>query len=537
MPEGLDKASLMKMMASSASPEQQAAIFFYAMRWSRSEPISDASQLNTWSQRSFQFQKEFLPAYADLLSQVESQNSSQLEQISKMNLTTADLSDDQVTEMSAVVQLAFTYLAGADKILLRQQKPIGLTKVLRPLIPVVRLLQQKVPSFKQDMESYVDLYVVELINAMPPRFIVNRVYPSLLAQFLIGQIERVSGTRSGRNQLTAMDVVRDDDVMTPIAIGMDPLDGDSHRHPMGFYYRVFNGSRIGSETQNHSYSWIHQGRAHQAKISARLLSAQGAVKNWPNAVALTRSDRHLVGLVMISPNMRRDIPKLLERYSEYLEDEGFEIESMRSPRPLRQTDIQRLFVSGGIDYMLKEAHSDGDLVNLFRFATTSQLMVARKKGSSDEPDETFYVLYPNPDLGEAAGRIKFGVTPRVFGDWMREREQFNRTPLIYMNSSCWSIKRVFDEISQVHNSAFVNIPSLDTVGIFNHRGPNHMRAFIDGIRSGAELPQIKQLLTEQDYRSKSWTKPTRFLFPHEPDYASLVTRKLQRFIDYSLETN
>jgi hypothetical protein len=122
---------------------------------------------------------------------------------------------------------------------------------------------------------------------------------------------------------------------------------------------------------------------------------------------------------------------------------------------------------------------------------------ATKTSNGRQPAEIFYLIYPATTV--PITRNKNGVTLREFSDWMKQRLEYSRSPLIYLNSSCWSVRRMPDEISQIHSPYLINIPSFDTVGIFNHLGHNHMRAFLDGIRAGLPFPAIKEKMGQQDY--------------------------------------
>jgi|GEM_PF-5793809 len=439
------------------------------------------------------------------------------------------------SDLIKTLQVLFAQATERDRNLIRSQKDISIFATLAPLKDKILQALSQDPGFAGVLQEAVERYAVEMMRAMPATFIVNRIYPSLTAHLLIGLIEESLGRTTETARLSTMDVVRDNDSITPIAVGTHSLGPQSFRHPMGFYYIIFKAERATSELQTLYYQWTHQGKNFNAALKIKLGTAEQAVGNWKNPVQSLRSDRQLVGMAWISPNVRDDIPMVLGRYIAYLEDQGFHIDASRSDRTWNLSEIKNLFVHGKVDYLVKEAHSDGDLVNMFQLGKNSKVIVATKSGNGDLSGETFYILLPEKRDSSLGGSEKFGVPPRVVGEWMKSRSEITTTPLIYLNSSCWSIKKVFTEITQVSDPHFINIPSLDSVAFFNNQGANHMRTFIDGIRQGLEFSAIEQNLIHLDYQGQGWSKPTRFVFPNSRAYFSQITQKLGHFVDYDLQ--
>lgn len=302
----------------------------------------------------------------------------------------------------------------------------------------------------------------------------------------------------------------------------DELDGKSS---FGFEFKTFDPLKM-SETapigsvSTKSIAWSHDNLPYsaEAKITvleplANLISRAPA----PDYAAL-KKDGKLTGMMIVGSNLSFGSSRLVDEYLTYYQNEGFEF------KPAKQVDALAMFKksvqSGELDYLVKEAHSDGDERNLFRANRFGKLL----EGTLQRPDGTKEVIYL---LAEDENRKESKlISNQDFGSWIRARGK--NEPLIYINASCSSARKVISEIAAAHSPNFIPIPSDSSVLTFVNFAGNGTRSILEGFRDGKDFGMIRQDLEQTANFKKG---KDIFLFPNEPAYDEQIRKNLKMNLD------
>ena len=526
---------LLNAVELSPNIEQTLAQILFFARWSRIQNVQEIDQLNKWQYGFRVFETDFRREFLTLAEQFEATGLSN--SISTVQFVGAKPTPEQLDEIFEIVKLIFTYMNAFDQPKVRMvSAELSYQIVLKNLAPFVRLLISNDPSYASLISDINESYVVTLVDAFGLKSpnIIDKTNASLVAHLTMESINKVLGLASTESPAPRFDVIQQGKTLYVAAFGIEPLGEKSQHHPFGFYYKLtsFKVPKDTIETLN--FSWAVGAQSYEATVEAQLKPSEGSISNWDKPIHRLANDGKLVGMVIISPNMKEDIPLVEKRYSKYLEDQNFSFDDSFETVLFSFEDVKNLFINGGIDYFVKEAHSNGDTINLLRISSFSKIRKAVKRSEQGRPSEIFYILSPSVNENLKVTNPETAISLHLFGEWMRRREMVTREPILYVNASCYSIRRVITEISQIHSPYLINIPSIDRVQVFNYRGYNHARAFIEGIRSFKEYSEIRQLLKEQDYHPETLKIETRFLFPDQLDYQTQIVSKLGASIDYKI---
>lgn len=219
----------------------------------------------------------------------------------------------------------------------------------------------------------------------------------------------------------------------------------------------------------------------------------------------------------------QDAAYLANQYQGYFEEQGLVFEKASQIADTKKFLRERLTSpGGGVDLLIKEAHANGDTTSLL-FVYQHSLWI---KGFRERNGfrETFEILYPDPTVTENRTER---ISNRDFGDWIREREARGSSTLIYLNSSCWSIRKAENEMAQAASSNLVEIPTLTPASQFWQSESNAMKIIIDSLRAQKTYQEIRdQLKAKNDEYAQGHLD--RYIFPGESDYDRLVNNVRDR---------
>ena len=233
-------------------------------------------------------------------------------------------------------------------------------------------------------------------------------------------------------------------------------------------------------------------------------------------------DGFFTGAIVMGTSME-DPVDLMDEYMEYYKQKGFKLEPTVPVTDLVKW-LQEKVQGGELDYLLKEAHSDGDDKNIFRIQRAAKLMVGRRK--TKEGEEVIYLVYPNDPVRLSANSVP--LSNQVFGQWMKDRASAGQGPLIYFNTSCESVTKAINELSAAGTNLFVNIPSDSIVKTFLNEKNSGIYQLLEGFRGQKTYEQIRTMI---DTTTDAKEGEDSFLFPDMEEYKTELTDRLKEAID------
>jgi hypothetical protein len=321
-------------------------------------------------------------------------------------------------------------------------------------------------------------------------------------------------------ELTELTYMRESDgSIRPVIIGTsEVLLHTSVQTSGGFWFHKFNdtipihwnsqGSGIGSIE---NIKWRHNGTAYSGSIKVTARPAAGIVAPSlrPDYESLWR-DTELNGLVVLSNTFsHRSATRIASHYLSYFAEQGY---VFSESRPIADTllFIKDTIASGETDYVIKEAHSQGDSRTIVSVASNSLLLTGTKP-LDDGREEAIRIIVPQHHE-ETSQRFDFRLLAQTIG----MRELTPGTQLILVNSNCDSMFNARNEVALVASPILVNIAASTTTTSFVNENSDPKRGIIEGIRKGLTWAQIRQSI-ENSPRFKE-KHQNDFIFPHQKEY-------------------
>ncbi|MEZ0390661.1 MAG: hypothetical protein ACAH59_00495, partial [Pseudobdellovibrionaceae bacterium] len=275
-----------------------------------------------------------------------------------------------------------------------------------------------------------------------------------------------------------------------------------------------NSAPIGKVEKN-SISWETASGKHSAEIESKALQKLSDIVAKDTAPPYQKfmGDQKLTGMMVIGENLSRHAG-LADTYVSYYQEREYEFSD---PKEVSTLEFMKPKIeSGQVDYLIKEAHSDGDENNLFRASDKATLLEGRKK-LPDGKEEIIYLL--GPSQNSKSSQL---ISNQDFGAWIRARK--NDQPIAYFNSSCSSTRKVISEIGAVHSENFIPYPSAGSVYTFSVSENNGMKKMMDGFLDQKSYDQIRQQISNTaNYKNGS----DQFLFPDDPAYDREIRANLK----------
>jgi len=297
----------------------------------------------------------------------------------------------------------------------------------------------------------------------------------------------------------------------------------------GFSYKILDPiemdkkAKVGTKVTK-KVSWQHDGQNFSADTKTTVLEPLGNMipkDKAPNYSAL-KKDGKLTGMMIVGNNLSSGHYNVVDEYVTYYSNQGFEFKEAKDIDAV--TFFKDSVKSGELDYLIKEAHSDGDEKNLFRANTHGKLL----EGSLTKPDGTKEVIYLlAPDAQKTGSKL---ISNQEFGSWIRDREKDQ--PLVYLNASCNSARKVISEIAATHSPNFLPIPSESSVRTFADNENSGERQILQSFRDGKNYEGIRDSLKQSENFKKGEDK---FIFPDEEKYDKSIRDNLIMNLDIEIK--
>lgn len=325
----------------------------------------------------------------------------------------------------------------------------------------------------------------------------------------------------------------------PIVMGSGEIGGgnkspyedvlESDMGQFGFNYKVLDpiemskNDKVGTKVSR-TVSWQHDGQKFTAETQTTLLEPLGKLipkDKAPNYAAL-KKDGKLTGMMIIGSNLSSGHASIVDEYVTYYQNQGFEFKPAEKVDAISQ--FKKSVQSGELDYLIKEAHSDGDEKNLFRANTSGKLYT----GTMTKPDGVKEVIYlMAPDEQDTKSKL---ISNQEFGSWIRDRKKDQ--PLFYLNASCNSARKVISEVSAAHSENFLPIPSESSVRVFTDSERSGERQILQSFREGKDYAEMRASLDSSGNHQKGEDK---FVFPNEERYDKVIRDNLKMNLDVEVK--
>ncbi len=388
-------------------------------------------------------------------------------------------------------------------------------------------LLSKLPE--SEKESYRDYIAESLAHSAADTSAFQGVFLSKLYKFAYHTVKPWFGDKP--SGLTDLTIVREADRLRPIVLGTLPIDGDAATTTrFGFHARALPPVplSIAANTTpgplelpglDREIQWKHGKNEYKASVKVDLVAGRKGLVDNSTAFPYDdlKKDGVLSGTVMAGSNIA-NAGSLMGDYLDYYQGEGF---VFGEAKPIEDTHgwLKEEVTSGRMDYFLKEAHSDGDEKNLFRFPQKAAVRIGIKAGA-DGAREEIKLIFPVNVAG--TGML---LSNEEFGTWIRHREKEGKGPLVYFNTSCWSHTKAVHELEAAQSPHLVVIPTLTTAKTFGTFHGNAQRILLDRFRNGDNYQEIRTAMQRNDgYRNR--VKDV-YLFPDERDYDRYITSVLK----------
>lgn len=292
----------------------------------------------------------------------------------------------------------------------------------------------------------------------------------------------------------------------------------------GFYYhaesltgRVPEGDSDKKEVVSHK--WKTGDKNYSAKVTLQQKDMEYVKSAKSPDYNKMWADKQLNGLVLISDNLMEAGPRTARSYVQYYIDNGFEFDS---PKEVKNTSkwLHANISSGKIDYVLKEAHAGGMDQSLLTFSANHKLMIGIKKATSSSKAEEIYILVPNTEAKDLQ-RLEY----LQMKDWMTSRKKNGGGPLVYLNSSCWSMVQATNEVKSIESPLFIDIASVSKTTSFINNPKSTKYHIMEGLRQGRSYEEMRDGMKTTTRHQEGYND---YHLPDDPRYLDQIGgRQLQ----------
>lgn len=358
------------------------------------------------------------------------------------------------------------------------------------------------------------------------------VFLSKLYKFTENAVKPLFGDE--QRPLTDVTIKRSANSVEPVILGSRPIDGRGGETDYGFFARSLGatplkpGTPAGSSVLQREITWAQGSETYSGKIDIKVdekadFIPRSDAPNYPELWA----DGKLTGVIITGTNLRDLSATVMDQYLEFYRQRGYAFEPGMKQISNLPSWLSDQVSSGATDYMIKEAHSDGDEKNLFRMDLKANVLVGRKKLQNGRVEEV-HLVFPAKDTGDT--RL---MTNQDFGTLIRQREKAGKGEFVYFNTSCWSKTKAIHELEAAGSSKLVNIPSLTTVLTFTNGATNAERLMLESFLNGGKYEDIRAAMEKNDGYKKR--QDNVLIFPDEEDYDRHIRGVIQTPLNIRLD--
>lgn len=385
----------------------------------------------------------------------------------------------------------------------------------KELLPLAVLIKNLSPSQKEKwVENFRDLLTEKaLVNDKK----LLGVFESKISLFITQAINPLFDIPM--KPLADLSVVQKRGMVSAMILGSAPIDNDTKfKNAYGFYMKEVPSLDVPADKtlKTSSYSWKMNGKNYTAKLEAQIPSGNNVVPeaNSPDYSSLWK-DKTLTGIVVAGSNLAEATKPTMNQYLAYYQGQGFEFQSQSGVIENFPQFLKEETESGRLDYLLKEAHTDGDFENLFRTNIKMRYELGIKKLPNGKT-EKIQLVYPDP-----LDKKTTLLSNEEFASWIKNREKNSGGQFVYFNTSCWSDRKAINEIQAVESPLFLDIATTNKTNTFIFKEETAEYQLLQKFREGRNYDEIRSALSK-DYKYRDGSG-NGFIFPDEESYKGDIT--------------
>ena len=470
----------------------------------------------------------------------------ELPNLKKINPTGSHLGDCLSSGEKVLIQKGVLKYADSFSKLNGTTTNLNSLAPLRPLRPVLasinaNLKDEEGKKLYQKKTDIIDAVAENVMNeAGRKRGALFGVFPSKLYQFSKQAVNPLFG--EPHIPITDLTLLRSKDSLAPVILGTEPIVVGEGPNEFGFYTKFLKKIPLSEDAKpgdkivdKKLVSWIQNGRRFNSFINVTAadkskLIPEGASPDY-NSIW---KDGNFAGVVVTGSNLKdHNKPgELMDEYLAFYQGKGFEFKKEDFPIKNLKGYLGDLIQNGKVDYLIKEAHSDGDEKNLFRMDQTANVSVGTKLLPSGKK-MTVYLVYP--DKGNPKTEL---LSNQEFGNWIHNRDAKKNGQLVYFNTSCWSDRKALHETEEA-GAGLLNIPTTTLTNFFYN--PSDPSAKVDPLKPtdnfSAEYLLFSAFLKEKSFAEMREAlkanagyasgQENGFIFPDEKAYDDKIRSLLK----------
>ena len=288
----------------------------------------------------------------------------------------------------------------------------------------------------------------------------------------------------------------------------------------------------GKEIANGSVEWKVGDKEYEAKYSATV--GEKIADIAPELPKLDYAglwkDKKLTGMIFPGANMGAGdagAHDVMNYYKQYYRDHGF-----RFAAPKHISDMEKFMEeevsSGRLDYVIKEAHSDGTDTSLVKVIKDGNIATGTKTLPGGK-EEVVHIFYPNrPQL--ARGEDGDDILYASVGDWMKKRAEKGGKQVFFLDTACFGIDTVCKLVNSVQNKNLVVGGSDETLETFTNEEGSGISKILDGLRNHKTFQEMKA--SGKDEEGEAWDK---YVLPGMAKWKKSIHGEMARSVETKVE--
>ncbi len=428
------------------------------------------------------------------------------------------------------IQLATDFLE--QKIsMLSSSEPKSDMSFWENLIPLRPFLKELPADVKTEAIAKISNTLATKATLSEP---LNGIFQPKLFKFIKQEVRSWFGETP--KKFTDFVLVREENQLVPVIIGTAPIDGDiaATTTKFGIYAKKLDPIAIpaegaeGAVFSNQTINWKQEGKEFSAKFEVKTgkpLATLLPNEPTPDYPGLWK-DNKLSGLMVTGENLQSANPDLINEYRAYYRANGFRFSAPQPVEDMRAWIAEEIS-TGRLDYMIKEAHTDGMENDLFRLYTKGSIEKGVKRLENGK-EEVIFIYHPKED--EKATAL---IPNKEFGDWIRAREQGEQGPLVYFNTSCFGASKACHEYQAAASKKLLVLATTQGADTFTNAQDSALQQLLTGFRQQKSYEEIRKMMAKDPlYKSGEGNV---YLLPDDPGFDEEIRQKLLRSIDTKLE--
>jgi hypothetical protein len=284
--------------------------------------------------------------------------------------------------------------------------------------------------------------------------------------------------------------------------------------------------RLGANLGSTTLEWEEGGKNYKAVLAAN--AGKGAEEFAPNIERLDYAgmwkDKKLTGLIFAGSNMGSGdagAHYVMNEYKSYYRSKGFRFSQ---PKEIKNFEkyIGEEIRNGQLDYIVKEAHSQGGSASLVRLSKEGQIATGRKK-LADGKEEVVNIFYPNQrNMQTKTQDFLFSTV----AEDIAERSRLGGKQLFFLDTSCSGIYPACALATTTQDPNLVVAGSNMGLSTFTDTPESPIYHVLEGLRKGKAFSQIKEAMVQHNAEDDGI-----YIFPHEAQWTQAVHSGNNRAIE------